>query len=79
MGGCDAPSRLLLCPARPESATALPGAGNPGNAGRSFVVQHDVAPSGSLQSRSLTLRGDGVTVDFGFDAASPRISLTRYW
>ena len=35
MGGCATPSLLLLCPASPESATALPGAHDPGNAGRS--------------------------------------------
>jgi len=35
MGGCDARSLPWLCPARPESATALPGARGLGNAGRS--------------------------------------------
>jgi hypothetical protein len=35
MGGCDAPSCLLLCPASPESATALPGARDPGDGGQS--------------------------------------------
>jgi hypothetical protein len=44
MGGYDAPSRLLLCPARPESTTALPGAGNPGNAGRSGLNAKKKSP-----------------------------------
>ena len=35
MGGCATPSLLLLCPASPESATALPGTRDPGNAGQS--------------------------------------------
>ena len=35
MGGCATPSLLVLCPASPESTTALPGTRDPGNAGRS--------------------------------------------
>jgi hypothetical protein len=42
-----------------------------------FTEQGTAAPAG--QSGSLSLRGDGVLVDFGFDAASPRIAITRYW
>ena len=43
MGGWDVPSFLLLCPASRESATALPGAGNPGNARRSGLNAEKVA------------------------------------